>query len=234
MAMPRPIVSPVAQRRATRKHSFLLALLSERLGWRAKKLDASCRITSVRSPHNRSTMSNERDSLLPARGSTRRVSDGRWKDRFVIALTAFFALAAAGLFIFDRSKSLRSDTDAKPTDDGHEHKIRSGYNGVSAKYIATQFISFTISTMGGLADAGECDGLIVDEATGSCYLGDDKNITADLEHRLQIVAKVIHTLHADAFKEQPSIDHADHVLKIVMFPEFFTRGPDGGESRLGW
>lgn len=37
--------------------------------------------------------------------------------------------------------------------------------------------------------------------------------------------QVIHTLLNDVIKEQPSIDHADHVLQRVMFPEFFTRGP---------
>jgi hypothetical protein len=174
-------------------------------------------------------MANERDSLLSS-GSAATVSKGEWKGLFWMALTAFFTLTTAGLLIFVHTESRSNDAMKKPTSNEHTTKIlRGGPEAVSAKYTATQFISFTISTMGGLADAGECEGLVVDEATGSCYLGDATNIAADLAHRLQIVANVIRTLRTDVFKEQSSIDHADHVLKIVMFPEFFTRGPDGGE-----
>lgn len=107
--------------------------------------------------------------------------------------------------------------------------VRGSSGSTFGKYSATQFISFTINTMGGLAEEGECDGLVVDESTGSCYLGNAKNMTADLHHRIQIVARVIQTLQNDAYKERPVIEHADHVLKIVMFPEFYARGPNGGK-----
>jgi hypothetical protein len=172
-------------------------------------------------------MPNEKDSLLVSSGSAATVSNGEWKGLFWRALTAFFTLTTAGLLI--RVLTKPSSNDAQKPTSNERTKIRCGPEAVSAVYTATQFISFTISTMGGLVDAGECEGLVVDEATGSCYLGDAINITADLEHRLQIVANVIRTLRTDVFKENSSIDHADHVLKIVMFPEFFTRGPDGGE-----
>ena len=96
-------------------------------------------------------------------------------------------------------------------------------------YVGTQFISFTINTRGGLAEEGECEGRSV-APNGKCYLGNANNITEDLLHRLAIVEDVLRKLKADAFQQKPDIDHNDDVLKIVILPEFFWRGPYGAYS----
>jgi len=95
-------------------------------------------------------------------------------------------------------------------------------------YIATQFISFTINTLGGLESHGECEGADVDD-NGVCYLG-NRNSTEDVLHRLELVKKVLYRIKEDAFAEYPDIEHADNVLKIIVFPEFFWRGPKGAYS----
>ena len=61
------------------------------------------------------------------------------------------------------------------------------------RYHGTQFISFTINTLGGLAEHGECDGKNVDPTSGTCYLGDD-DIEADVNHRLMILEEVLYIL----------------------------------------
>jgi hypothetical protein len=98
------------------------------------------------------------------------------------------------------------------------------------RYVATQFISFTINTLGGLDAHGECAHQSVDPDTGVCYLGNEKNLTADVQHRLKIVEEVLERLKADAYKEDPDIDPSPSVLKIFMMPEFFWRGPNGAYS----
>ena len=105
----------------------------------------------------------------------------------------------------------------------------------SVEYIATQFISFTINTIGGIAAKGECDNppRPVDPRNGFCYLGhveNDDNVTQDIFHRLALVEEVLHRIKLDAYRESPDIDHTDNVLKIVMLPEFFWRGPFGAYS----
>jgi predicted amidohydrolase len=96
-------------------------------------------------------------------------------------------------------------------------------------YAATQFISVTINTFGGIAEEGECEGRDV-SPIGTCYLGNLNNITDDIYHRLSIVEQILSKLRNDAFQEKRDIDHNDNVLKIVMFPEFFWRGPHGAYS----
>jgi predicted amidohydrolase len=96
-------------------------------------------------------------------------------------------------------------------------------------YVATQFISVTINTFGGIAEEGECEGRDV-SPIGTCYLGNLNNITDDIYHRLSIVEQILSKLRNDAFQEKRDIDHSDNVLKIVMFPEFFWRGPHGAYS----
>ena len=100
------------------------------------------------------------------------------------------------------------------------------------KYKATQFISFTINTLGGLASKGECEGRQVDpEYDGKqiCYLG-DKNITKDIHHRFAIVQEVLDVIRHDVVSDDPEIDSSSDILKIVMLPEFFLRGPNGAYS----
>ena len=95
------------------------------------------------------------------------------------------------------------------------------------QYVGTQFISFTINTMGGLQEHGECSHRTVDPKSGACYLGDRHNTTHDIEHRLEIVKTILKRIKLDSFQESPDIDHVDNVLKIVSLPEFFWRGPYG-------
>ena len=106
-------------------------------------------------------------------------------------------------------------------------KTRDDTTGTSFQYVATQFISFTINTMGGLQEHGECHHRTVDPNSGACYLGDVHNITHDIEHRLEIVQTILKRIKADSFQESPDIDHIDNVLKVVSLPEFFWRGPFG-------
>jgi hypothetical protein len=96
-----------------------------------------------------------------------------------------------------------------------------------SKYTGTQFISFTINTFGGFANKGECEGRQVDVSTGTCYLGNNLNITEDVEHRLNLLYEVLDDLKADVRSEEPKIDHRSDVLKIFMLPEFYLRGPNG-------
>lgn len=84
--------------------------------------------------------------------------------------------------------------------------------------------------MRGLSDEGECEGHVI-SSDGKCYLGNPHNTTEDVHHRLAIVKHVVGKLKEDSFNQNHDIDHADDVLKIVMFPEFFWRGPSGADSR---
>ena len=63
----------------------------------------------------------------------------------------------------------------------------------ASRYHATQFMSFTINTLGGLAEHGECEGRNVDPKSDSCYLGND-DIGEDLNHRLAILEEVLYIL----------------------------------------
>lgn len=98
------------------------------------------------------------------------------------------------------------------------------------RYKATQFISFTINTLGGNAKHGECNDRKVDPDTDLCYLGNKSNITEDIFHRLHIVEDVLNRLRVDIYEESPDIDRSPDVLKIFMMPEFFLRGPHGAYS----
>ena len=92
-------------------------------------------------------------------------------------------------------------------------------------YKATQFISFTINTFGGLAAHGECDGRDVDE-DGMCYIGND-DIKEDVYHRAMLVLEVLEAIKADINASDPEIEHSADVLKIFAMPEFYWRGPNG-------
>lgn len=108
-----------------------------------------------------------------------------------------------------------------------------GHQQTERRYKATQFISFTINTLGGVANKGECEGRQVDpdyEGKPICYLGNSQNVTEDLFHRFAIVQQVINVIRRDMNSDNPEIDHDDSVLKIFMMPEFFMRGPHGAYS----
>jgi hypothetical protein len=95
----------------------------------------------------------------------------------------------------------------------------------ASPYKATQFISFTINTMGGIAKHDECIGRDV-AADGTCYLG-SFDIEDDVVHRALIVKGVLDVLKDDINKKHPDINHRDDVLKIFAMPEFYWRGPYG-------
>mmetsp|Transcript_2656 Transcript_2656/g.4542 ORF Transcript_2656/g.4542 Transcript_2656/m.4542 type:complete len:376 (+) Transcript_2656:162-1289(+) len=99
----------------------------------------------------------------------------------------------------------------------------------TGRYYATQYLSFTINTLGGSASHGECKGKTVDNKTDLCYLG-NPNIHKDVFHRLAIFEDILKTLRNDVFKEDPEVDRDPRVLKILMLPEFFLRGPNGAYS----
>lgn len=108
----------------------------------------------------------------------------------------------------------------------------------SNPYRATQFISYTINTMGGSGKDGECEGRGVDPETGYCYLGNVTDLTADAWHRLEILEQVLQQLrdddgdHGDDQNNETTIriNPDPSVLKIFILPEFYLRGPYGAYS----
>jgi hypothetical protein len=81
-----------------------------------------------------------------------------------------------------------------------------------------------------ITPTGECKGRLVDPK-GVCYLGNQNNLTEDVKHRLDILQLVLDRIRSDSIVEpSPDIDHSNAVLKIVMLPEFFFRGPFGAYS----
>ena len=161
---------------------------------------------------------NESDSLLRAHEEERSLPRRRTASLLIPGFIVSVVLVAASVspearFFF--SKHI-TDSIVDPEDN---------VASPAPRYKATQFISFTINTLGGLDAHGECKGRSVDE-NGVCYLG-NSNITKDFEHRHQIVMAVLAKLKDDINKKHPEIDHRDDVLKIFAMPEFFWRGPNG-------
>jgi len=156
------------------------------------------------------------------------------------AVATFFAITGTPNYLSSYYSSSSSNNDAKQMKivkgvvRGKHSSSKKSSSSSSVKeerkYEATQFISFTINTMGGVADKGECEGRKVDpdyEGSGMCYLGNSRNLTEDLEHRFYIVKDALTTIRNDRKSDNPEIDHSSKVLKIVMLPEFFFRGPYG-------
>lgn len=127
---------------------------------------------------------------------------------------------------FHVNEVVRDDDYATRMDDDYNDSDIDNDSDNEPTYVGTQYISFTINTIGGVADKDECKGKPVDPNNGFCYLG-NSDIKEDIFHRLEIVGEVLSKIKADAFSETPDIDHSDNVLKIVMIPEFFWRGPNG-------
>jgi predicted amidohydrolase len=156
------------------------------------------------------------------------------------ALGTCFVASLIGSFALGRSTVSVTAGGGVPastagTDSDDSIKIHTTYadkvdGSETTRFIATQFISFTINTLGGRDDMGECEGKEVDTNSGLCYLGNSYNITEDVMHRLAIASRIIAKIKQNAFAESPDIDYADDVLKIVMLPEFFWRGPYGAYS----
>lgn len=196
-----------------------------------------------------STSSNETDALLGAQNpdggngskqvevgeaveSSPRFAPNRsgvptWLQAFfsiLLACVLIVAVTFSTTLVIDRH---RSSTSAESSSDALADHEASKESPRKSKYKATQFISFTINTLGGSSADGECDGRNVDPKTGLCYLGNTRDLAEDVHHRVRIVEKVLHKLTNDAFTEEPEIDRNSNVLKIVMLPEFFWRGPFG-------
>jgi len=176
--------------------------------------------------------SKETDALLggqvegeAAVGSVRSSTDGhQWlRTPISIFLACVLVVAVTILtnLVIDRYRNPIVVSSSHLLDDAAPTSSR------KSKYKATQFISFTINTLGGSADDGECDGRDVDPKTGLCYLGNTHDLSEDVHHRARIVEEVLHKLKNDVFTEDPEIDRNSNVLKIVMLPEFFWRGPYG-------
>jgi hypothetical protein len=184
------------------------------------------------------TIPTEYDTLLPSNNNGS--SGSRRRPAWILWTLLVVALVAIGVFVeyYKLSGNSRQDDN----DDNDESASSSSApasttrsdattaTDTSRGYTATQFISFTINTLGGLDAHGECGHQPVDPNTGVCYLGNQKNLTADVHHRMKIVEDVLQRLKADAYKEDPDIDPSPSVLKIFMMPEFFWRGPNGAYS----
>lgn len=150
----------------------------------------------------------------------RRNHMSQWLMTSIISLLVVGALVVSlGSLADDKADNLLTErTDLIVNLEGKEESP-------APRYKATQFISFTINTFGGLAEHGECNGRDVD-GNGVCYLGSN-NITEDVTHRALIVRQVLEALKKDIDSEDPEIDHSSQVLKIFAMPEFFWRGPFG-------
>jgi hypothetical protein len=140
------------------------------------------------------------------------------------------AVIAAGVFVEYKVPAGRQVVDNDESTSTITFGTPREENGRNRRYTATQLISFTINTLGGLDAHDECAGQPVDPDTGVCYLGNQKNLTADVHHRMKIVEEVLDVLRSDAYKEDQDIDPNPSVLKIFMMPEFFWRGPNGAYS----
>ncbi len=182
--------------------------------------------------------SKETDALLGAEGSApsssstttdpnNQQSSSWWRTPLLIIILACGLVVVVTILttlVMDRfrtSMAVSSSPDTTTATEGSSSPSR------DRKYKATQFISFTINTLGGSADDGECEGRTVDPTTDLCYLGNPHNLSQDVHHRAGIVQEVLHKLKNDVFTENPEIDRQSTVLKIVMLPEFYWRGPNG-------
>lgn len=159
---------------------------------------------------------------------TRRVITGcQFVLLIVLVVTISFLVTGFSMYLH-RTKQFHGTYDDNFLQDAMRFDMGAGDR--SQSYTATQFISFTISTMGGSPQHGECVDRAVDPEQNTCYLGDKLNITADAYHRLIILERVLHRLRNDTHSEIPKINTDPHVLKIFMLPEFFMRGPYGAYS----
>ena len=130
-------------------------------------------------------MATERDSLIgrperspqPSPHSNCQVVSN-WVLTFAVsllAITLFIHGSSPFANLAQPAESSPAAADKSPT------KVFSPHT--KGRYYATQFISFTINTLGGSASDGECEGRPVDPKVDGCYLGDD-DLETDINHRL--------------------------------------------------
>lgn len=171
------------------------------------------------------TTASETDPLVASSSSKdgdRR--DGAFGWKTVATFVGGLLLGSIIVFFGSTTRNAPSDSSAATTPTTTFH------NKSGRKYSATQFISFSINTLGGMEEFGECEGRPIDEEDGLCYLGNPDDLEDDLNHRFGILEEVLLTLKEDALLELPEVDHSSHVLKIFMLPEFYLRGPQGAYS----
>jgi hypothetical protein len=162
-------------------------------------------------------MASERDSLIGRPGSSYQPTlhskcqvASNWALTlavFLLVIILFINGSASFANLTQPVESSAAAADKSPTKVFGPH--------TKGRYYATQFISFTINTLGGSASDGECEGRPVDPKADGC---DD--IETDVNHRLTIIEDVLRTIKNDQFKEEPEIDRDPRVLKILMLPEF--------------
>jgi hypothetical protein len=132
--------------------------------------------------------------------------------RRIVLSSILMACLVYGLFVYWFDHRARDygepDTDAL--------RFEPEEQDVARKYKATQFVSFTINTMGGADEFGECKHRHVDPELGTCYLG-DFNITNDVHQRVAVLERVLNRLKQDTNGTQ--IDNDPSTLKIMMVPE---------------
>jgi hypothetical protein len=163
------------------------------------------------------TMATESDSLLGSNGSKDKAGSNTAGIRLVFAILLSLLIGiGVGVIGTLKTESYTTSDDIKIQRD--------------SPYSATQFISFSINTLGGMDKYGECEGRSVDPADGLCYLGNADDLVEDLDHRFRIVFEVLQALKEDKLNEYPEVDHSPNVLKIFMLPEFYLRGPNGAYS----
>ena len=199
-------------------------------------LDASAASEITPLLQNIDNNAEKNDNVNP-QGTTSRHNSWKWIAIGTLAAFGFCGGYVGGRILLQsssqqsttfrghRSSHVSEDDDYVRFDDSFFNE----QEATKVKYIATQFVSFTINTLGGLESMGECHGHVV-STSGECYLGNVHNITEDVQHRLNIVKLILAKLRADQFHREHDIDHSDDVLKIVMLPEFFWRGPQGAYS----
>ena len=146
----------------------------------------------------------ESDSLLHRDGDTAPSKNDRTKSQnlstwaLVVAVTLLTVVLIADVRLRGAVFDFRRTHGAATTDTSHDAAVSSPSTTTTSssstpRFQATQFVSFTINTLGGLAEYGECKGRNVDPKSNSCYLGSD-DIETDVDHRLAIVEEVLYTL----------------------------------------
>ena len=133
----------------------------------------------------------------------------------VIGILVGILLTVTTLFIVGRQFVVVIPVVPPASSSQQQQQQQEGRDG-ERKYRATQFISFSINTMGGVAEYGECDDPnLVDPDDGLCYLGNAQNLTEDVEHRYLILKSVFETMKQD--------DLSSEVSKIVRITCLFVQ-----------
>lgn len=146
---------------------------------------------------------------------------GRRRASHIWRIAGALALGALAVVLFSSTTGKIALSESTPDFMLHLKGKKS-----ESPYKATQFISFTINTMGGIAKHGECIGRDV-AADGTCYLG-SFDIAEDVAHRALLVRGVLDVLKNDKNKTHPDIDHRDDgksEKRMQWLPQTDKRSP---------